>query len=84
MLQKLWDQIRQEPVLFQGVIQALIALGTAFGLQLDASKVGAITAATAAVLSFLTRQVVTPIANPKDANGNPLTLSPSLPAPAHP
>ena len=69
----LWRQIKQEPVLFQGLIQAVIALGTTFGLDLDATKVGAITAATAALLSFLTRQVVTPLANPRDANGKPLT-----------
>jgi len=69
----LWQQIKQEPVLFQGLIQAVIALGTTFGLNLDATKVGAITAVTAALLSFLTRQVVTPLANPRDANGKPLT-----------
>jgi hypothetical protein len=51
----------------------VIALGTTFGLDLDATKVGAITAVTAALLSFLTRQVVTPLANPRDANGKPLT-----------
>ena len=69
----LWQRIKEEPVLFQGLIQALIALGTAFGFDLDAAKVGAITAASAALLSFLTRQVVTPLANPRDANGKPLT-----------
>ena len=43
-----------------------------------------IVAAIAAIASLLTRQVVTPVADPKDGNGNPLVplpLAPVVPAP---
>jgi hypothetical protein len=65
-------QIREEPVLFQGIVQAVIALGVSFGLGLTANQVGAISAVSAAILSFLTRQQVTPLSNPKDATGKSL------------
>ena len=68
----LTERIQKEPVLFQGVIQTTLALGTSFGLGLSVSQVGAITAVAAAILSFITRQNVTPIANPKDNAGNQL------------
>jgi hypothetical protein len=56
----IWGLIKQEPVAFQAVIQALMALGTSFGLNLSAGQVGAIVTCTAAALAFLTRQAVTP------------------------
>lgn len=37
-----------------------------------------------AVSALLTRQVVTPVADPKDGNGNPLVPAPLLPAAAAP
>jgi hypothetical protein len=39
-----------------------------------------IVAALAAVAALLTRQVVTPVGDPKDGNGNPLTSAPPAPA----
>lgn len=68
----MWQKIKGEPVLFQGMIQALLALLIAFGLKLDVKETGAILAFTAAVLSFATRQVVTPTASPKDSSGRRL------------
>ena len=68
----LTKQIQLEPVLFQGVVQATIALGVSFGLGLSVSQVGAIAAVSAAILSFITRQNVTPTVNPKDSGGNQL------------
>jgi hypothetical protein len=68
----LWSLVRQQPVYSQGVIQAIIALAVSFGLQLTSGQVGALTAATAAVLAFLTQTQVTPIVNPKDSDGNQL------------
>jgi hypothetical protein len=65
-------QIRQEPVLFQGVIQSTLALGTAFGLSLSPTQMGAIFAFTAALLAFWTRTMVTPMVNPRSADGTPL------------
>lgn len=65
MWQKIWKRINDEPVLFVGLVQAMLALGLAFGLKLTSGQVGAIVACAAAILSFLTRQVVTPLSNPK-------------------
>ncbi len=68
----MWQKIKEEPVLFQGLLQAFLALLMAFGLKLDATKIGAILAFSAAVLSFVTRQVVTPTANPRASDGTKL------------
>ena len=65
-------QIREEPVLFQGLIQALLAVLVSFGLKLDASQVGGLLALSAALLSFWTRTQVTPILNPKTNDGQRL------------
>jgi hypothetical protein len=59
----MWELIKREPVAFQGLIQAVTALGTSFGLGLNGTQVGAILAVTAALLSFLTRQRVSPVAS---------------------
>jgi hypothetical protein len=74
----LFKQIRQEPVLFQGLIQALFPVLVAFGvLQLQESQLGALYAFTAALLSFLTRSQVTPLSNPRDDAGNRLAPRPN-------
>ena len=52
--------VRREPALVTGLLSALIALATAFGLHLSAEQVGAITAVTVAILAFVTRSQVTP------------------------
>ena len=64
--------VKQEPVMFQAVIQAALALALSFGLKLSPGQVGAVLAFTAAVLSFWTRTQVTPTTNPKDAEGSSL------------
>jgi hypothetical protein len=64
--------IKKEPVLFQGVIQAGLALAVAFGVGLDATQTGSLLAFSAAALSFVTRTQVTPMANPKTPDGAPL------------
>lgn len=55
-----WSLIKAEPVLTQGVIQSGMALGAALGLHLSAEQTGAILAATAAILSLITRRTVSP------------------------
>lgn len=50
----------REPVLFLTVVQTLVALFVAFGLDLSAEQVGAITAASAAVLGLIARSQVSP------------------------
>jgi hypothetical protein len=68
----MWKMIKQEPVAFQWLVQTILTLGIAFGWKLDSVQMGAIVAVTAAVLSFLTRSVVTPVTNPKNNEGVPL------------
>jgi hypothetical protein len=62
--------IRGEPVLIMGGVQAGVGLACAFGLRLSGEQTGAIMIASAAVLSIICRQVVTPTATtpiPPDA-----------------
>ena len=54
------DRVNSEPVAILTVVQMGIALGVAFGLNLDAKQTGAIVAATAAVLGLISRQKVSP------------------------
>ena len=59
----------KNPAFFLGVVQAALALGISFGLNLTSQQVGAILAFTAAVLSLCTHQLVTPVADPKSNEG---------------
>lgn len=59
------DRIRREPALISGAVAALIALLTAFGLQLSAEQVGAILAVVTSVLALVVRTQVVPVP-PKD------------------
>ncbi len=52
--------ILREPVLTQGVVQSVLGLVLAFGVDLSSEQTGAILAVTAAVLALATRRVVTP------------------------
>lgn len=49
---------RREPALILGFVQAALALGLTFGLSLSVEQVGAILAATAALLALVTRSQV--------------------------
>ena len=64
-MRKLMQRIQQEPVMFQGVIQATLALTVTLGLKLKAEDIAAILGVSAALLSFLTRTQVTPLVNPR-------------------
>ena len=54
-------RIRTEPALIAGLVQAILALAIAFGLDLTPVQVGAILAVTAAVLAVVVRSQVTPV-----------------------
>lgn len=54
----------REPALILGAINAIIALVSAFGLDLSAEQVAGIMVASTAILSVIVRQKVTPV----DAN----------------
>lgn len=45
-------------------------------------NISVLIAAIGAVSALLTRQVVTPVADPKDGNGDPLVTAPAAPAAA--
>lgn len=72
VLSSIWQRILAEPVYTQGVVVAAIALGTAFGLGWNGAQVGAVSALSAAVLSWLTRQSVTPVSQPSLPIGTPV------------
>lgn len=50
----------REPALIAGLIQAVLGLLLAFGVNLSQEQVGAIMAVTAAVLALVVRSRVTP------------------------
>lgn len=54
----LWGR---EPAIIIGLVQAVIALGASFGLDLTPEQIGGLLAVTAAVLSVVTRSRVTPV-----------------------
>jgi hypothetical protein len=58
-MNKFWNR---EPAMFMATIQAAIALGISFGLDLTGDQVGAIMAFSAAVLGLVTRSQVFPAA----------------------
>lgn len=63
----------REPAVIIGVVNAAIALAVGFGLNVSPEQVGLVNAFVAAVLAFVTRSQVTPIAT--DERGqSPLNL----------
>lgn len=66
---------KREPVLWQTAVMAIINLLVVFKiLNLSGAEIGAINTALAAVLGVIVRQVVTPLADPRTADGTPATL----------
>ncbi len=55
-MKNLW---KSEPAAILGALQTILALVIAFGLDLSVEQVGAILAASAAVLALVTRSQVT-------------------------
>lgn len=74
-IRKLWSLVLQQPVYAQALVQASIALATAFGLNWNGVQIGATMAFSAAVLAFLTQQAVTPIENPVIPAGTAVTVT---------
>jgi hypothetical protein len=59
------------------LFQTLLSFAVAFGLHLSTAQIAATNAVVAAILSFITRSLVTPVANPRTAQGEPATLVPA-------
>jgi hypothetical protein len=67
--------LKREPVLWQALILAIINLLVVFDLlHLTDVQLGAVNAAIAAVLGFIVRQQVTPLADPRTKDNQPATL----------
>ncbi|MGB1226172.1 MAG: hypothetical protein ACPHCN_18800 [Mycobacterium sp.] len=57
------DLVRSEPVLFLGIVEAIVFAVTEFGIDLTGGQQAAVLGLVAAVLSFITRSTVTPAIN---------------------
>lgn len=55
------DRVRDEPVLVTALVQSVLALVVAFGLDLSGEQIGGILAVSAALLAFVARSKVTPV-----------------------
>jgi hypothetical protein len=66
--------LKQEPVQVQGLLQTLFGVAVVLGwMKLEPTQVGAILAVSASFLALVAKTQVTPLANPHDADGKPLT-----------
>jgi len=63
--------LRNEPVLIQSLVQVILGLFLAFGVDLSNEQVGSIMAVTSVVLAILVRMFVTPV-GPTQPTGDPL------------
>lgn len=70
--------MKREPILILGLIEAVIQLVAAFGLDLDTAQVVAINGVVAMVLAIWLRQQVTPIAAPRLPQGSSIEVYPTL------
>lgn len=52
--------IKNEPVVIQGLVQAILGLVLAFGVNLSDAQVGSIMAVTAVILAIIARGFVSP------------------------
>jgi nitrate/nitrite transporter NarK len=52
--------LRNEPALIVGLVQAVLALVLAFGVDLSEEQIGSILAITSVILAIITRMLVTP------------------------
>ncbi len=62
----------REPAAILGLIQAGLALAIGFGLQLSGEQTALVMAFSAAFVAIITRQSVTPIADPRLDEGTSL------------
>ena len=65
--------IKNEPVLIQSLVQAVLGLFLAFGINLSNEQTGSIMAVVAVILAIIARMFVTPTAK---VNGNTAPVDP--------
>jgi hypothetical protein len=64
--------IRNEPVLIIGLVEAILGLFLAFGVDISNEAVGAIMAVTTVILAIIARMFVTPVTGPQYPKGESL------------
>jgi hypothetical protein len=66
--------LRNEPVLIVGLVEVVLGMFLAFGVDLTNEQVGSIMALTSIILAILVRMFVTPVAPvpPTHPTGDPL------------
>lgn len=65
----------REPVMYMVLVEAAIALVVSLGFELTGDQTAAILGFAAAILGFIARQTVTPVADPRAPDGTPLARS---------
>lgn len=63
------DRIKSEPAIVGGLVQAVLGLLLAFGVNLSNEQTGAILAVTAAVLALVVRSKVQPVSDEPGEDG---------------
>jgi uncharacterized membrane protein YphA (DoxX/SURF4 family) len=63
------NRIKSEPAVVAGVVQALLGLLLAFGVDLSTAQVGSVMILTAALLALVVRSQVTPTRKPAGESG---------------
>lgn len=58
----IWARITQEPVMTLAIVQAVLAVAVSFGLGWTGEQVGGVVALSAALLGWVARSRVTPVA----------------------
>jgi hypothetical protein len=71
------DVVKKEPVLIQSLVQAVLGLFLAFGVNLSNEQTGSIMAVVAVILAIVARMFVTPNAKVADPQVN--GASPAVP-----
>lgn len=56
-----WDRFKNEPVLANALLRAVVVVATAFWLQWSPEQIGAVYLLIEAITSFISRQRVTPV-----------------------
>ena len=70
--------VKNEPVLIQGLIQAVLGLLLAFGIDLTDAQTGSIMAITAVILAIAARMFVTPNNKVPDTPPGEPTVEPTV------
>jgi len=73
-LKAILNLVRAQPVYTMGLVQAAIGLATAFGLGWTGQQIGAVMIFSAAVLTFITQKIVTPVAAPILPSGSVVSV----------